>query len=248
VATLTATKEAFAEKVAKATGLQIPTVRAWVLAEGGPDDNPLNIMAWTSAGARYVQHFGTPDAAATATVSLLRKPAYVGVTSAAVRYTSPVDELKAIAASPWEENHYRGNSATPGALLLSAYRSVTGSSSVQEVDAKIPLPGFLPDVTIPLPGFLPDVTIPGVPNLPGVGNSGGVAGWLLDLLGVGNLTTWLEGESAKAFAYLALTALALALGGLGVLRILGASPGGLVRSFAPAKARTSGAQTDEIPF
>jgi hypothetical protein len=243
---LTPAKEKFAQSVASALGLELATVRTWVAAEGGPDDNPLNIMGWTARGQRYVRHFVTQEKAATATVNLLLTQTYDAVTGAA-RSGNVTTELKAIAASPWEENQYRGKTELEGGLLFGAFHSLYGKatgSTVQDVDVTIK-PGPLHGLKIPLPG--PDVTIDPL-------NPFGATKWLLEHLGISkhlgisNITTWLESELAKGLLYVVLTVLALGLCSLGLLRMIGASPTGLVRSLAPAKARTSGAQTDEIPF
>lgn len=232
---LTKAQESFAEKVAKATGLQIQTVRTWVAQENGPDDNPLNIMGWTSSGNRYVRHFGSVTKAVTATVNLLRTPTYAAVTSAAVKYDTPEPELRAIASSPWEENQYMGKTGTLGGDLLNTFRSLYGGSSADTPDAA--------SVAVPSMG----VTQNAAWYNPGDW-AGDAFSWIWDKSGFDTLTGWLEGELAKAFAYAALTFLALAIGGLGVLRMLGASPGGLARTIAPAKKAASGSQSDDIPF
>jgi hypothetical protein len=230
---LTPAKEKFAQAVASAIGLELATVRTWVAAEGGPDDNPLNIMGWTASGQRYIRHFVTPAQAATATVNLLRKPTYVAVTGAA-RSGNVTTELKAIAHSPWEENQYRGKTAIEGGLLFAAFHGLYGkapaSSAATDTSAVAGTAepaGWHPTWTDPF-GLKPwaDRT------------AGGTTDWLLGL----------GPELAKALLYVVLTVLALVLGTLGLLRMIGASPTGIVRSLAPAKARTSGAQTDEIPF
>jgi len=77
--------------VVRRTGLSARVVGAWTLAEGGPDDNPLNI----GPGER----FGTVRRGARATASHLRGDLYRDVIRSAER--SDMAQIDAIAASPW---------------------------------------------------------------------------------------------------------------------------------------------------
>ena len=102
----------FSQAVAKGTGLSTRVVAAWCLAEGGPDDNPLNIGPG--------QHFGSVSGAANATVKLLHTSLYKGVIASAGK--SDKSQIHAIVLSPW----------CPGcagyeALLLGTYARVTVS-------------------------------------------------------------------------------------------------------------------------
>lgn len=222
---LTPAQERFAERVAAGTGLEIPTVRAWVHAEGGPDDNPLNIMQWDRAGNRSIRRFGTPDAAAQATVRLLNTSRYSSVLRVAREpgHTAR-DELLAIAQSPWEENNYRGKSNTVGALLLGAYRTV--SADLGTTDVKFG-GGFAPD------DFTPGFDLPGLPD-PGA--------W------VDRFTGWVEGSVAKAFLHLAFTGVAFMLIAVGVLRTFGTSPLELAGVAASRRPRSPLDKAEGIPF
>lgn len=205
---LTPGQERFADKVHLATGLELPTVRAWVAAEGGPDDNPLNIMGWRD-GQRHVRRFGTPDAAAAETISLLRTERYRPIIVAAG--SANVDrELAAIAASPWEERNYRGRTQTPGTLLLGAFKALYPGNGATL--ASLPLaPG----------GFTP------IPEAPGIGRRAVAKG--LGALG------WKEW--AVAFSLYALfTVAALALMAVGLARMLGVSPAALATQRAQPKS------------
>src|SRR4051812_34131377 len=89
---LTKNRQLFAQQVSRGTGLNQTVVESWVLAEGGPDGNPLNI----GPGKNY----GSPIDAAAAVVRLLHtNAAYAPVLRAAV--DTPQAQIDAIAASPW---------------------------------------------------------------------------------------------------------------------------------------------------
>lgn len=61
---LTQGQAKFAVLTSKSTGISVRVMGAWVLAEGGPDDNPLNIGPGN--------HYGSPEGAAKATLSTLK--------------------------------------------------------------------------------------------------------------------------------------------------------------------------------
>ncbi len=77
--------------VVRRTGLSARVVGAWTLAEGGPDDNPLNI----GPGER----FGTVRRGARATASHLRGDLYRDVMRSVEK--SDMAQIDAIVASPW---------------------------------------------------------------------------------------------------------------------------------------------------
>ena len=81
----------FSVLVASGTGLSLRVVGGWTLAEGGPDDNPLNIGPG--------KHYGSIEAGAEATIALLKTSAYKGVMASAGK--SDDAQMDAIAASPW---------------------------------------------------------------------------------------------------------------------------------------------------
>jgi hypothetical protein len=89
----------------------------WVKAEGGPDDNPLNILTRD----HKVIHFGSPAKAAIATIANLRRDksnsnGYATILGSATKGDKA--QLMAIAASKWEETHYGG-----GTKLKAAYEA-----------------------------------------------------------------------------------------------------------------------------
>lgn len=86
-----ATLAGFSNRVAEGTGLDARVIWAWVLAEGGPHDNPLNIGPG--------RHYGSTKDAADATIRLLKTPTYSGIRRAASG--SAEDQIRAIAASAW---------------------------------------------------------------------------------------------------------------------------------------------------
>jgi hypothetical protein len=77
--------------VVRRTGLSARVVAAWTLAEGGPNDNPLNI----GPGER----FGTVRRGARATAKHLQGDLYRDVMRSAAR--SDRAQIDAIVASPW---------------------------------------------------------------------------------------------------------------------------------------------------
>lgn len=111
--------------VTSGTKLNPSVIAAWVLAEGGPDDNPLNIGPGN--------HYGDVDGAAKATVALLHTSAYKGIMASVGK--SPQEQIHAIAASPWCPN-------CPGyeALLLGTLGrvSITGWNAPAGLDSLKP--------------------------------------------------------------------------------------------------------------
>ena len=86
----------FALKLARQVGLFPAVVAAWVQAEGGPADNPLNI----GPGG----HFPDPIGATARFMTTADKAGfYKGILSA----KTPADEIRAIIASPWDLGHYK---------------------------------------------------------------------------------------------------------------------------------------------
>lgn len=223
---LTPAKEAFAADIARRTGLQPQTVRAWVAIENGPDDNPLNIASWDSTGQRSFRGFGSTRAATDATVRLLSSNRYGPVLRVARHPQATIQqELWAIIDSPWEESHYTLNGVR-GARLIGTYASLYPRSSTSRVDVV----DATPVVRVPhLPG-LPG--LPGAPDFPDVLPD--VTGW------VGDLARFLGEKAALAFLYVVFTALAVALIVTGLLRATGTSATSVGARLRPAP--------DDIPF
>jgi len=235
---LTPAKEAFAADVARRTGLEIPTVRAWVAIENGPDDNPLNIASWAN-GRRYFTGFGSTQKAVDATVRLLTTSANYKPVLAVARHPQATirDELWAIIESPWEETNYTLNGVR-GARLIGTYASLYpksgSSSSPPPTLTRQPVSDAQPVFNPADPfGVAPDWW----PFGPPTGIDGGVVGgWVTDL------ARWAGDKAALAFLYVVLTAAAAALIVMGLLRATGTSAGALRPS------RALGGQTDDIPF
>ena len=129
---------AFIRGLSASTGLDMYTVAAWVLAEGGPPDNPLNIGPG--------QHYSNPVAA---TTSFLRQNSYYRGILASAKHDNPVAQVMAIARSPWDggtvawgnpAGHYGGK----GQHLLADLKSIdphlqgSGGSLIGDVTS---LPG-----------------------------------------------------------------------------------------------------------
>lgn len=80
----------FSKLVAAGTGIGLRVMGAWCLAEGGPDDNPLNIGPGN--------HYNGIEGGAKATIDLLHTGPYSGILSAAGNDSATIS---AIVASPW---------------------------------------------------------------------------------------------------------------------------------------------------
>lgn len=103
----------FLELVHDGTGIPRLVIRAWILAEGGPRTNPLNI----GPGRNYASHI----AAANATVELLRTSRYAPILRAAAGGDDRA-VLEAIIRSPWDAGHYAGaGGSRAGTLLYGTY-------------------------------------------------------------------------------------------------------------------------------
>jgi hypothetical protein len=122
----------FIAKVHGATGIDSRVLTAWTTIENGPAGNPLNI----GPGRNY----GDQAGAATATINLLRTS---GSYAPILRAASQGDvnaQLQAIAVSPWDANHYRGDSQTVGASLRGVYAGLFGAAPGRGI------PGAVSDV------------------------------------------------------------------------------------------------------
>lgn len=188
---------AFLTALAKYTGLNPDVIRAWMLAEGGPTDNPLNIGPG--------KHYSDP---AKATSDLLHTPRYAPILTAAA-HGNPQQQLAAIAASPWDANHYRGNSSSQGALLRGTYARVTHGKGGGLAGA---VKGAEGAVAAP---------VQAVADIPGA--IGGA---------VSNAEGWLAKEFVVLGSYTVLLVAALALFVLGALRATGTDPRELAASGA----------------
>lgn len=240
---LTAAKEQFAAEVSRRTGLQLPTVVAWVAIENGPDDNPLNIARWDAQGRRYFAGFGSTREAVERTVRLLENERYAPILRVARDPRKSIrDELWAIIESPWEETNYTLNGVR-GARLIGTYarlypaqatRGTRADASPVDVVDGTPVGLRLPRIGVP--GWIPQPDDPGdlVPDVP----LPDVEGW------VGALTSWLGEKAALAFLYVVLTLAAGALIVSGLLRVTGTSAGA-VGSSVGARLRPA---PDDIPF
>lgn len=198
----------FARTLANLTGLNVNVLRAWVLAEGGPPGNPLNIMH----GGKPA-NFGDVNGAAAATSQLLHSSAaYAPILRSAS--SDPQAQIAAITASPWDAGHYRGDpSAKPGTLLHGTYARV--------LDAL----GIGGPVQSGITGAVGDFWS-GVTGIPGAIEAG-----------VKSTQSWVEKEAVIGLGYVTLTLLALGLILIGVLRAAGPTIAG-ARSAGAAASPT----------
>lgn len=125
----------FIALVAAGTGLSPRVVAAWVQAEGGPIDNPLNI----GPGRRY----GTDVNAAKETIKLLKSSIYRDIMATAGK--SDQDQLAAIVGSSWCPG-----CADYGHLLTSVYDDVSvsgfsGGTATGQVGTKADALDFIGD-------------------------------------------------------------------------------------------------------
>lgn len=110
----------FVVGVSKATGIDPRVIIAWMKAEGAYTKggtggyNYLNIRPF--AGDKHINtssagfsQFGNEQDAIAATVSVLNQPNMRMITSTAKTKPTPKQQIAAIAASPWDANHYGGN-------------------------------------------------------------------------------------------------------------------------------------------
>jgi len=110
----------FIRLVQAGTGLSFRVIYTWVKAEGGPDDNPLNIGPGN--------HYGSPTRAALATIALLRSPQgrKYGYDKILANARNDKAALQAIADSSWDAGHYGG-----GKLLADTYSYYFPDASVK---------------------------------------------------------------------------------------------------------------------
>lgn len=166
---LTQGQAKFAVLVSKQTGISVRVMGAWVLAEGGPDDNPLNIGPGN--------HYGSPEGAAAATVKTLKTgPSGIRAILKAARSGDDQKVMAAIIGGNSAGGSYvSGTWGTVGGPGGSIAGSALGSSYDRLGGAKVATTGG-GDTT------LASITIPGVgPVL----TPNDIAGGISDIAGAG---------------------------------------------------------------
>jgi hypothetical protein len=210
---LSTNQQRFAYEVARGTGLDWRVVEAWVLAENGPDGNPLNI----GPGRNY----GSVDKAANATISLLHTSIYSAVLKSGKG--SADQQLAAITSSPWDAGHYAGaGGSTPGTLLRGTYARLSGS----------PAPTISGSHSQAFPGakYVAGAADAAAGDTQLASSETGLSGW------AGQLTGWVENKAAYGLAYVLLGGMAVALILIGLSRASGITP----RSVLAARAGAGG--------
>lgn len=215
---LTTNRKLFAQQVSRGTGLNETVVDAWVLAEGGPDSNPLNV----GPGKRY----SSPLDAAAAVVRLLHTDTYKPVLNSATR--TPEQQIAAIAASPWNGG-FKATAATHKGyldLLRGVYEHLKPSSTTIGGSIDSSVTGAAGAVAGAVGGAVDAVT-------------GGVGGAISGVEG------WAAGAAVTALAYLVLTVASLVLFTVGMSRLFGVSLPA-VAGIAATRGRTR--PGEGIPF
>lgn len=193
---LTPNRRLFAQQVSRGTGLNELVVQSWVLAEGGPDGNPLNI----GPGKNY----GSPLDAAAAVVRLLHtNAAYAPILRSATN--TPQAQIDAIAASPWNGGYHASAQTHTDYrnLIRGVYQALGGRASSTTSG------GGLGGVT----GAVGDAA--GAVGDAVGGVFSGPEKWIKDAEG------WAANAAVTGLAYLLLTVAALLLFALGISRALG---------------------------
>lgn len=128
---------AFVEGVSKGTGIDPRVVIAWIQQEGAFKSggtggfNYLNITpfagdkrAGVSAGG--FSQFNNVQDSIVATNALLHQPQYGPIIATARSKPTPKQQINAIAASPWDANHYGGSG---GPVLVSVFSRLFGGNT-----------------------------------------------------------------------------------------------------------------------
>lgn len=129
----------FLATVSAQTGIDPRVLFAWISQEGAykrggtAGFNYLNIKPFpgdkhTSESEGHFSQFDNVQDAAAATVTLLHAPQYKNILATARLKPSPKQQIAAIAASPWDQNHYDtktpGNPAAGGPKLLDTFMGI----------------------------------------------------------------------------------------------------------------------------
>lgn len=201
----------FVSELAVRTGLNRDVVAAWVRAEGADAPNGtggfnyLNVRARGQTGysgvrlagissGGFAQFASVDDAVREASYWILKMGNYAGIRASVGKGSQA--QLAAIAASPWDANHYSGGGAV-GSVLSGAWKIVTGAGgavagAAGAVGGAVQAAASIPDAI--------------------TGAVTGVEGWV-------------ENKAALVLAYVALTQAAAVLFVLGVARVGGIKPG-----------------------
>lgn len=187
---LTQGQAKFAVLASKATGISVRVMGAWVLAEGGPDDNPLNIGPGN--------HYGSPEGAVKATVSTLKSgPSGIKAILRAARTGDDQKVMEAIIGGNRAGGSYvSGTWGTVGSESGSVAGSALGDSYDRLGGQTVATPGGGGGTT------LASITIPGVgpvltPNdiAGGISDIAGGAGDVVDAIpdALGQVANVLDG-------------------------------------------------------
>jgi hypothetical protein len=204
----TASYGTFIEEVSKATLLPRQVVSAWIIAEGGKLDNPLNIRRADG----HFGGFGSQEAAARATIANLRNnPQWYSGILAAARGNDVRAMLQAIVDSPWDAGHYTAQ--RKGDKLFGVYRTAFGD------------PGKITgrDATDPS-----QTTQETTYSDPVSDAAGGI---------LGGVTSWAQEKAVLALAYTVLSVGAVALTLLGLMQITGIGPGRAAAAVIPTRTK-----------
>lgn len=141
-ATAAAAAERFAAELAQRTGLDRDVVRAWVASEGayapngtggfnflnvrvGPSGRGYSGVPEVASPAGFARFRTVEDAVAETSHWLTSMHNYSAIRAVVAGGGGPMAQLRAIAASPWDANHYAG-----GSVLLRNYAAARGDSNI----------------------------------------------------------------------------------------------------------------------
>jgi len=140
--------------VSQQTGIDPRVILAWMDLEGAFTDkgtggyNFLNIKHYTGDRAVAVSPNGFAEYASVqdainATVTLLHSPQYANILRTATVKPPPRQQIAAIAASPWDQNHYGGNG---GQNLLNKFNELFKNAGASAYQNPVNAPAMLAEI------------------------------------------------------------------------------------------------------
>ena len=127
-------------------------LQAWMRAEGGPGDNPLNTtLGQAGAQGSAIKGYGSTQAAINATVKTLKNGLYQPVIDAF--RSNPGGVRQAVINSPWDVNHYSGTDYAKGLVSgapLPSAKTSGGGGGGPKLPGQLNLPySQIPNIQLP---------------------------------------------------------------------------------------------------